>query len=216
MPRSVRLPGEGDDEFQVRAERVARIGRVLVDAALANHCIQDFIADPELSMWTEESQRRTPTVRVEYEQAIALGGIGETLCATRNKHWGDGPSIMPLDPDDVLYERHITYMFRENSLYNRRFEQRKKLKEQLGKINRSLVSRARSQKLSAFLEQLTAEQAFLIRKGLQMSPDQFWRAVRGEFIELPEKMRHVSEVLLCQLPRKKKQLMLPFVGPSKS
>ena len=132
MPRSLRLPGEGDQEFQDRAERMAGIARALVDAALANHYVQDFIADPELPMRTEQSQRRNPTIRLEYEQAIAIGSIGETLDATKNKHWGDGPQVMPVEPDDVLYERHITFFFRENSLYNRRFEQRRKLKQLLG------------------------------------------------------------------------------------
>lgn len=142
MPLDLRLPGEGDQEFQDRAEQIAGIARALVDAALANHCIQDFIADPDLPMWTEESQRRNPTIRLEYEHAIAIGSIGETLDATKNKHWGDGPQVLPLEPNDMLYERHITYYFRENSLYNRRFEQRKKLKQLLGKKNRSLVSQA--------------------------------------------------------------------------
>ena len=211
MPLDLRLPGEGDQAFQERAERMAGIIRILVDAALANHCIQDFIDDPKLPMWKEQSQRRSPTVRLEYEQAIAIGAIGETLDATKNKHWGDGPQVLPLEPDDVLYERHITYYFRENSLYNRRFEQRKKLKHLLGRKNRYLVSDARNLNQSAFLEQLTAEQAFLIRKGLQISPDRFWRVVRGhEWIALPKKMRYVSDVLLCQLPKKKRQLRLPL------
>ena len=70
MPLDLRLPGEGDQEFQQRAEQMAGIARVLVDAALANHCIQNFIADAQLPMWTEASQRRSPTIRLEYEQAI--------------------------------------------------------------------------------------------------------------------------------------------------
>ena len=28
---------------------------------------------------------------LEYEQAIAIGGIGECLAATASKNWGDGP-----------------------------------------------------------------------------------------------------------------------------
>ena len=118
--------------------------------------------------------------------------------------------MLPLEVNDVLFERHITYLFRENSLYNRRFEQRKKLKALLGRKHRSLVTLAKQNKQSAFLDQLTAQQAFIIRRGLQMSPELFWRSVRGEFVELPEKMRHVSEVLLCQLPTKKQQLLLPL------
>ena len=206
----LRLPGESDDAFVARANRLAEVARVLIDAALANRCIQQFILDPN-NPTTEESQRQSPTVRVEFEQAIALGGIGETLRATANKHWGDGPWIMPLQPDDFLYERQITYLFRENSLYNRRYEQRMRLKELLGAKHRKLVTMAQRSTHGDCVDQLSAEQAFLLRKGLGLSPSDFWRVARGrEFRPLPEKMKFVSDVTLCQLPRKQKQLMLPI------
>ena len=105
--------------------------------------------------------------------------------------------------------RHITYVFRENSLCNRRFEQRKKLKELLGKKHRSLVTLAKRCTQSSFVDELTAQQAFIIRKGLKMGPDQFWRLATGSaFMELPDAMAHVSDVLLCQIPSKKRQLDL--------
>ena len=66
MLLDLRSPGEGDQEFRQRAEQMASIARVLVDAALANHCIQGFIADSQLPMWTEACQRRSPTIRIEY------------------------------------------------------------------------------------------------------------------------------------------------------
>ena len=47
--RSLRLPGETDQEFRSRAERTVIIAKHLIDAALANYCIQHFIADPALS-----------------------------------------------------------------------------------------------------------------------------------------------------------------------
>ena len=68
-----------------------------------------------------------------------------------------------------------------------------------------------SQRLSKqkFLDQLTAQQAFLFRKGLGMSPELFWRAASGnEIVQLPEKMRYISEITLCQIPTKKQQLEL--------
>ena len=110
MPSSLRLSGEGDEAFQARAERMAVYARVLINAALANECVQDYIADPNLPQWTEASQRRSPIVRVEYVQAVAIGSIGETLRATQNKHWGGGPQILPVEPDDPLYEQCITYL----------------------------------------------------------------------------------------------------------
>ncbi|MBN8625194.1 MAG: hypothetical protein J0M17_06885 [Planctomycetes bacterium] len=112
--------------------------RALVDGCLGNHRIRQLLAAGELC---EEGCRRNPTVRVEFEQAVAIGGIGETLKATKSKFWGAGPSIVPLEPDDDFYSDRITYLFRDNSLYNRRFLQRKRLKELLGKRFRPLVGR---------------------------------------------------------------------------
>src|SRR3990167_9303962 len=101
MAPSLRLEGESDDEFRERAERTATYAKMLVDAALANHCIRSFIANPQWP-YTEAGERQSPTVRVEYDEAFAIGGIGECLQATRNKHWGDGPYVHPLRPSDPV------------------------------------------------------------------------------------------------------------------
>ncbi len=84
-----------------RAERAARVARLLVDAALANFDIQEQIADPR-QLQTEESERRSPTVRIDYDETFAVCGIGEGLAATKSKHWGSGPRILPLRPDDPV------------------------------------------------------------------------------------------------------------------
>ena len=94
--RDLRLPNESDEQFVARAERAARVARLLVDAALANFDIQEQIADPR-QLQTEEAERRNPTVRIDYVEAF-------------------------------------------------------------------------------FLEQLTAQQAYVIRQLLQMKPTEFWRA----------------------------------------
>jgi hypothetical protein len=114
----MRLPSESDDAFRARAERTAKYAKLLVDSALANHCIRSFIASPNLP-YTEEGERRSPTVRVEYDEAFAIGGIGECLQATRNKHWGAGPNVHPLRPDDPVDPVRILYVFKPNSVYNR-------------------------------------------------------------------------------------------------
>lgn len=189
--RSLRMDGESDDAFRRRAERAECIATVLVKACLANRCMQEYIADPSLPMITEESVRRSPTVRIEYEQAVAIGGIAETLQATRSKHWGDGPYVLPLREDDEFFANRITYIYRENSLYNRRFEQRRRLKELLGRRHRKLVEWAkdRSTTKRIFLRDLTAEQAAAIRRILNVEPGEFWRACKGKaFLELPPRM----------------------------
>jgi len=185
----LRLPGESDAAFIGRAEHAARIARLLVDACLANRCMQEYIADPSLP-YSEQSVRASPTVRVEYEQAIALGDIGSCLSATKSKHWGAGPWIMPLLPDDVFFPDRVTYVYRENSLYNRRFEQRRRLKELLGKDHRCLVSDAMwthgTKRL--FLEGLSRDHAAAIRRIIGLEPGEFWRACRGKiFLPLPRR-----------------------------
>lgn len=189
MNRSLRLPNESDDAFRRRAERTAKYAKILVDAALANYCIQKLIESAQLP-FTEESERRDPTCRIEYEEAFAIGGIGECLHATRNKNWGDGPYIHPLRPDDPVDPMYILYVFRESSLYNRRFQQRQRMKELLGRRYRSLVQKAKYHRHTKkmFLESLTDEQAWAIRRILDVDPGTFWQACRGKrFLDLPKR-----------------------------
>lgn len=214
MERELRLPGEGDQAFRARAERATCYARLLVDAALANHDIQELISSHDFPTYTEEGERRCPTVRVEYEQAMAIGGIGECLAATKNKSWGDGPYIHPLKPDDPVLPVRITYVFKEGSVYNRRFLQRRRMKELLGKPYRSLVNRAKGFTQRVFLEQLTAKEAYVIRATLRMSPIEFWRAATGStFCELPEQPSRIDPEGLAAVGEKPKQLMLPLGGP---
>jgi hypothetical protein len=137
---------------------------------------------------TETDERRNPTVRVEYDEAFAIGGIGESLQATKNKSWGDGPYIHPLKPDDPVDPMYILYVFKPNSLYNRRFEQRRRMKELLGRHYRKLVERAKYHRHTKkmFLESLSADEAHAIQRILDVDPGEFWRAARGKsFISLP-------------------------------
>lgn len=182
---TLRFDGETDDAFRARAERAATIAKVLVQAALRNACVQRLIADPAMP-YTVESVTRSPTVRVEYEQAIAIGDLGTCLAATRNKYWGAGPDILPLEPEDEFHPFRVTYVYRTNSLYNRRFEQRIRLKELLGKRHRALVGAAKCFSKMLFLRQLTVQQAAAIRRILAVEPSDFWRACQGKkFIPLP-------------------------------
>jgi len=147
-----------------------------------------YMEDPS-TLHTVESVLRSPTVRVEYEQAIAIGGIGECLTATKGRNWGDGPQVLPLEPDDFFYPDRITYRFKENSLYNRRFNQRRRLKKLLG-ANRKLVGDAKSSTKEMFLKHLTSEQAAAIRRVFHVGPGEFWRAAKGAaFLWLPPEFK---------------------------
>ena len=190
MP-GLRLAGESDGAFTAQAEHTARVARLLTEACVANRCMQEYIADPALPHFTEESVRQSPTVRVEYEQAIAIGGIGETLAATKSKHWGDGPWILPLWPEDEFFADRITYSYRDTSIYNRRFEQRRRLKELLSRRHRGMVEWAKNRYITkaVFLRDLTEEQAYAIRTILNVEPGEFWRACRGKtFLDLPPRI----------------------------
>lgn len=184
-PHSVRFDGESDADFRVRADRAGRIAHVLVAACLKNACIRSYIDDPSLPQITLLSVLRNPTVRVEYEQATAIGGIGECLAATANKHWGEGPRILPLGPDDWFYPDRITYVFKENSLYNRRFLQRRRMKQLLG-VHRRLVGEAKASTKELFLKHLTREQKKAIERVFHVGPGMFWRAAKGRaMLHLP-------------------------------
>jgi len=198
--RELRFPEESDQNFRSRAERAACYARILVDAALANHFVQQFIADPTLPH-TEESERRNPTVRVEYDQAIAIGGIGECMRSTRSKCWGDGPQVMPLGRDDPVDPFRILYLYKDGSAYNRRFEQRRRMKELLGKGCRSLVTAAKYKHTTKamFVAELRDDQVQAIRRILGISPGDFWKASRGK--------------ILLDLPRRELQLEFDFSDP---
>lgn len=186
--RSLRFDGESDDAFRARAERAGRIARVLVEAYLGNETVREMIADPSLP-YSEESLRRHPIVRIEFEQAFAVGGIGECLDATKHKHWGDGPWLMPLEADDPVSPDRVLYVYKPESLYNRRFEQRRRLKELLGREHRRLVGRAMSMRKKNFLADVSEAEAREVRQCLHVGVGDLWRAVRGKlFLTLPPRM----------------------------
>lgn len=186
--RNLRFPGESDDAFRARAERAGKIARVLVEACLANKAVQEMIADPTLP-YSVESLRRHPIVRVDFEQAFAIGGIGECLDATKSKHWGDGPSVMPLQPDDPVAPDRILYVYKPESLYNRRFLQRRRLKELLGKKHRPLIGKAMAMCKRDFLADVTEAESRAVRQCVNASVGDLWRAARGKlFLTLPPRI----------------------------
>lgn len=211
MNRSLRFAGETDDAFRDRAERAAKYAKLLIDSALANHAIRALITDVRYPLWTEAGERANPTVRIDYEQAVCIAGIGEGLAATKNKHWGDGPYIQPLEPDDPVDSMFVTYVFKENSVYNRRYEQRRKLKRLLGKAHRPLVTSAKRSSKRIFLDSLTSQQAYVIRNALGMDPTTFWQLCRGKaFADLPDHRVKIDSAILKSLPEKPRQLRLSF------
>jgi hypothetical protein len=118
-----------------------------------------------------------------------IGGIGECLCATRSKNWGAGPHVLPLDLGDWFYPDRLTYAFKTNSLYNRRFNQRRRMKKLLGP-HRRLVTDAVGATKAFFLGRLTGEQRDAIWATFRVGPGSFWRAAKGQhFLDLPVEFR---------------------------
>lgn len=170
-------------------ERMARIARLLIDAALANQDIQGYLRDlipPRL--WTIDGVRRNPTCRVEWEHTVVIGGIGESLAAARHKNWGQFLGVQPLKPNDPVHWCRILYLYKDTSPYNRRVEQRKALKRILGRKHRKLVTlAARSTKQEFLTHWLTETGAYIIKRRLNLDPGKFWRVAKGrDFVELPK------------------------------
>lgn len=184
---TIQLPAETQQQLRTRIERTAQIAKLLVSACLDNHDVRRLIADPD-ELQTEEALIGDPIVRIDYEEAFAISSIGEGLAMTEGKHWGRGPQILPLEPDDPVNGRHILYTFKPNSRYNRRFEQRQRMKEMLGSEYRRLVERAKygRHSLKVFLANLREDEALAIRRVFEVEPNVFRRAARGKlFLDLP-------------------------------
>lgn len=202
--RSASLSGDGSNYEPItkeHLERLAQIGRVLIDAALKNKWVQRYMSDPNESFaWTIDGIRSHPPVRAEWEEAYVIAGLGESLALGMRKNWGQFIGIVPIEPDDFLYPRNVTYGFKENSRYNRRFEQRIKMKIRLPREFRFLVSLAKKLTKREFLALLDGDK--LTPKGsspgksgstaaiwrcLAITAGEFWRAAKGTIdLQIPD------------------------------
>lgn len=169
-------------------ERIARIAKVLIQAAFANRDVQRHLRDlTSPRLWTVEGVRRNPPCRVEWEHAVVIGGLGESLVAARHKNWGEFVGVLPLEPTDPVHWCRLLYVYKESSPYNRRVEQRKALKRLLGRRHRKLVTEASRSTKKDFLARLTEAGVYAIKRRLSLDPGRFWRAAKGrEFIDLPK------------------------------
>ncbi len=175
--------------------RVARIARALIEAALRNRSIREQLRD--LSAWpllTIAQVRANPPVKVEFEHAFVVAPLGDCLSAAKGKRsFGQLLSVLPVDPEDEVDRLRVLYYYKESSPYNRRVEQRKWLKKQLGKGARKLVCLAMRECKRDFLTEMDHEKRGFpggrdrIVQVLGMTPERFWRVARGkEMIEIPK------------------------------
>ncbi|MCE9567321.1 MAG: hypothetical protein K8U57_35415 [Planctomycetes bacterium] len=166
----------------------------LVEAALANLDIQDSMTDPELGrIWRQESIRRSPTCRNEWEYVTVIATVGEAQAAAKHKRFGAFLGIFPLARDDPVHPYQILYCYKSASPYNRRVEQRRELKRILGKKHRPLVTRASRSTKRDFLRTITTDQIHAIRLRLTLDPSRFWRVAKGkEFVLLPKRPRQLT------------------------
>ena len=172
MPSELPLPPSG-------------VIRDLVDAALANSDIQHYMPHPEWAqVWTVEG---VPTIRLVFEQATVIGGLGKSLAASHHKRFGPLLGIESLGPDDPVHPTRTLFIYQATYPSNRQVEQRRALKRLLGNDHRSLVpSAARSTKHLFMTHYLKKSGAQAIRRRLKMDPSRFWRFAKGkEFLDLP-------------------------------
>jgi hypothetical protein len=150
----------------------------LAAAALANDAVRDLIArHPDV--YSEAGIRRSPILRAEFEHATVIGHTGEALAIGLRKNWGGFRGFRPLRPDDPVVARHVLFLFRDSSPFNRRVLQRKALKRRLPKGYRRWDNEAYRRSWRDFLARLPEEAAAAIRRSLALDPIGFWRAARG-------------------------------------
>ena len=134
-----------------------------------------------------------PVVRVEFEQAFVLGRLGESLSAARHKAWGVFLGIRPLEVGDPVHPCRVTYAFKADAPYQKRFEQRRRLRRMLGKEYAGLVPRAMGSGKAKFLAGLSGDEAARVRARTGLKPGRFWRAAKGrEFIAWPTPPRQLT------------------------
>jgi hypothetical protein len=132
-------------------------------------------------------------VRVEFEHTFVLGRLGESLCAAGHKAWGDFLGIRPLEARAPVHPSRIVYAFKAAAPYQRRFEQRRRLRRMLGKGYAPLAPRAMGTGKAEFLASLSEDEAARVRARTGLEPGGFWRAVKGrEFIRWPESPRQLT------------------------
>lgn len=149
-----------------------------VAAAGANHSIQKFQNDPEyFSLWIGNRIRNNPPIRVEFEHATVFGCINEAGDIAKSKSWGRLTDLEPLQPDDGLFPRHITYVLKSTSKLRMRWEFRDTFKAILGN-RRSLVNDAVRTTKRRFVEDINPDDAKVIRDRLHLAPDLFWQMAR--------------------------------------
>lgn len=180
-----------------------------VDAALSNVAIQEFQQDSQFrELWTEETIRADPPMRVEFEHAVVLGCIHDAGDIAKSKHWGMIVALEPLQPDDLLYPRNITYILKATSKLRMRWEFRDTFKNVLGD-RRGLVNDAMRNGKRSFVAELSATDARTIRDRLDVAPEQFWQMVRCGDRFGPNGIA----TLMRSLEEKTKGYFLPFPEP---
>jgi hypothetical protein len=163
-----------------------------VAACLINEHVSGHLADRRPG-WSRTSLEASPIVRVEFQHAFVLGRLGESLCAARHKAWGDFLGVRPLEARDPVHPSRLAYAFEATAPYQRRFEQRRRLRRMLGKEYSHLVPRAMGAKKAEFLAGLSEHEAARVRARTDLGPGRFWRVVKGrEFIAWPKSLRQLT------------------------
>ncbi len=163
-----------------------------VAACLANERVK-FYLDDHSPGWSRSSLEVSPVVRVEFEHAFVLGRLGESLSAARHKAWGAFLGVRPLEAGDPVHPCRVAYAFKADAPYQKRFEQRRRLRRMLGKEYAGLVPRAMGSGKAEFLAGLSEDEAARVRARTGLKPGRFWRAAKGrELIDWPTSPRQLT------------------------
>lgn len=172
------------------------------DAAMANDEVQENIRlHPEV--WTEQSIRRTPPLRWEFEYVLAWGGLEVMRWASGKSGWGSVKWVAPILPEDPIHPMYLECIHKPNSKFRQGMEQRFWMKKMLGKRHAPLVQKCRRNSKTQFLQWIADAPADyervlkqraegksgvvlyppdseqVIMRRLFMTPGEFWKYARG-------------------------------------
>lgn len=113
MPRRLRFDGETDEQFCERADRAGRYAKFLVEACLANGCVQQYIADPNDrwgKFWLRRGAKVADLDRIGKNLGVSAPKGGWTKRSTQGKIFGKTAQIGFRKGRQIRFGRFLKFL----------------------------------------------------------------------------------------------------------